>query len=273
MKKRLILLLLIIYNITFSQTQSKTKKVVQLIESQDIYINSATNIGGKTRTYYKIDLPDNTIEWYYSFTTTANPNNSGMKLLQQVSSLISANPLVNIAVSSISVESGVYPIDIFLFNKKGLDEFLKKDFFGSYEYSRPSHYTEGTSLNTKQGKIKINDIIRGTVFIGLRNPSINTGVNVKIEVVAIVEETIIDNSKWSKETKQKLYDLAINSILNTSLNNSQKEEYAYLMVSKITEKYVPDDFDQLAEFEIKNLLKKIMSECDKELNVNLSGNN
>ncbi|WNM18504.1 hypothetical protein [Flavobacterium capsici] len=222
-----------------------------------------TNIGGKTRVYYKIDLPPNTLEWYYIFTTTPNTNNNSLQLFTQLSNILYANSIASIAASSLSVSSGNAPVDVFLMNKKGLDAFLEKSIFGNYEYSRPSHFYEGTVLNAKDGKIKIDDLRSGTFFLGIRNPSLNTGVNVKFEVVAIIEETTSDNTKWSKDIKEKVYNHIINSLSSSDMEENAKIDFATCMMDEITKNISPSDFSELANYEILNILKKYSLTCDK----------
>ncbi len=261
MKKILLFIIISTSFTVYSQIRTKEKRTVQLIEPIESYINSATNIGGKTRIYCKINLPVNTVEWYYIFTTTPNENRKNLNLFNQVSTLLTVNPIANILTSALTVDAGVHPIDVFLMNNKGLEEFDKRDFFGGYEYSRPSHLAEGTLLNSKEGKVKISNINKGNFYLGLRNPSINTGVNVKLEVVAIVEEIIIDNSKWSKETKELLYDKLITDLKKSNLSEEKIQNCANCMMSKLTKELTPKDFSELANYEITEIVKKHKTDC------------
>ena len=261
MKKLLLLLYLLFIVPVFSQSKAQVRKSVQVLEPQSAYINSATNLGGKTRIYYKIDLPANTVEWYYVFTTTPNPQGGNSDLFKQISSMLTANPFAEIVASALFVDSGIYPVDVFLMNNKSLSEFNKKDIFDSYEYTRPSHYAEGTVLNSKEGKLKINDVNRGSFYIGIRNPSLSTGVNVKIEVVAVVEETVIDYSVWSKEAKETLYASIKSNYRNATKTAEKTESFAVCLMSKITKNYTPQDFANLASYEVTELLGKLTAEC------------
>lgn len=262
MKKILFFTISFLFSITvFSQTQTREKRTIQVIEPIESYINSATNIGGKTRLYYKINLPTNTIEWYYIFTTNPNTKGSNLKLLQQVTSLVTVNPIASIMVAALAVDTGVHPIDVFLLNDKGFEEFNKKDFFGGYENTRPSHFPEGSLLNSKEGKVKINNLNKGSFYLGLRNPSISTGVNVKLEVVAVVEEIITDNSKWSKQTKELLYDKLITDLKKSNLSDDKIQSFANCMMSRITKNHTPKEFSELANYEVAEILKKYNTEC------------
>lgn len=48
-----------------------------------------SGFGGKSRTSIKIDLPPNTMEWYYSFTTTEVENGTAnLNLAMQLSRML-----------------------------------------------------------------------------------------------------------------------------------------------------------------------------------------
>lgn len=226
-------------------------------------MNSATNIGGKTRVYYKINLPVNTVEWYYIFTTSPNIKGSNLNLFKQISTILVANPVASILANSLSVDSGEHPIDVFLMDNKGFSDFNEKGMFGNYANSRPSHYPDGSVLNSKEGKIKINNINKGSFYLGIRNPSINIGVNVKIEVVAIVEEVVTDNNKWSKETKELLYNQLIADLKKNNFSDEKIQSYANCLMTKITKEYSPKDFSEMANYEVTEIFNRFNSECNK----------
>jgi hypothetical protein len=140
----------------FSQVQTKTQKVIKILEPQSFYLNGGTKsmLGGNSRTGFKIDLPPNTVEWYYAFTTEPNKNNdqiiqldSQIDFIIQQTTGISEN-LLNL----IKIPIGQGLIDIFLTDRKGYDIFFKKDFFGTWEYTTPNHNIEGSRTNIKDGK-------------------------------------------------------------------------------------------------------------------------
>jgi tetratricopeptide (TPR) repeat protein len=83
------------------------------------------------------------------------------------------------------VPPGSASIDAYVFDQPNSDAFLQKvdNNGGRFYFSR-----EGSIENTRQGVIEIDDIKQGTVYLGLKNPSTLDGVNVVIEVAAVVEE-------------------------------------------------------------------------------------
>lgn len=218
MKKEILLFIaLVISAVTMSQEVVNKIEAVQIVKERQIYLNGGTRsaFGGKSREYIKVDLPLNTVEWYYSFTTT--PGQSGTKnlnLITQISAALAlnANPtgvslmasgLTKDFLKTVEIPQGSNSADIFLCDRTNIDKFLAKEdqsfLGGAFSYTM-----EGTVQNTKHAVVQINDITRGTVYLGLRNPSGLDGINITIEVVALVKkQEIVDNSEKIK--KAELY--------------------------------------------------------------------
>lgn len=275
--KKLLLILLLLPLQSFSQGKVLTKKVVQLIEPRQIFVNSALKPNGKTRVDIKIDLPPNTVEWYYSFTTTAALQaNNNLHLFAQVSRLYDPSGTSAAVLSYLSVPDGFAPIDIFLINNQGKNLFYQTKALGGYLYNDPGGFEEGTVKNHRQGKIKIDDIRQGTFYLGIRNPSMNTGVNVMIEVVAVVEETSFTLTEWSQETKEENFtfckDYFKSQGFDSKLSSMQFDDLAGCVMIKFTKKYTPEDMIKLASYEKKSLLLELSKSCDTELKTKLFTN-
>lgn len=190
-KQYLIITFLSCLNYLTGQTIQKERKVVQLTPQQSFYLNGGTRsyFGGKSRTYFKIDLPPNTVEWYYIYTTTPNiEKNQQLNLVPQLMKLMGSTSMAGFVLSSLTTPTGSGVIDIFLMNEKCKNNLMSKDYLGAWTYDDPGHFEEGSVMNSKEGKVVINDIKKGTVYIGFRNPSISTGININFEAAAIVEE-------------------------------------------------------------------------------------
>lgn len=217
-KTKLITFLILFINLNLFSQEIITKfESVQLIKPRVISLNGGMKsaAGGKSREYIKVDLPENTVEWYYSFTTS--PGVSGTKNLnlatQIAAMLASKTSVIGTALTttgitkevmkSIEIPAGTNSADIYLCDRTNIDKFLAKEdlnpFGGSFLFTM-----EGTVQNTKQAIVQINDITKGTVFLGLKNPSTLDGININIEVVAIVKtQTIVEKS--DNEKKAELY--------------------------------------------------------------------
>lgn len=173
----------------YGQTVKTKQYIKTIIQQRSVYLNGGAraSLGGKSRTTIKIDLPTNTKSWYYSFSTT--PGESGTKNLNlalQLSSLaLDPSGLTKSALSNVEVPSGSGSIDVYVFDQANSDLFLQKvdNNGGTFYFKR-----EGTVANTKQAVVDIDDFIEGTFYIGLKNPSSFEGINIFIEVVALIEE-------------------------------------------------------------------------------------
>lgn len=205
--KFLLTLLVFISNLAigFSQ-QFDTKRVEKiLIQNRSIYLKGGfrASFSGASRTSIKIDLPPNTIEWYYSFSTSKGENGTkNLELGLQLGALITdPSTLASTILSNIKVPTGVANADIYLCDRANIKGFMEKYDTNGGTYS---FYPEGTVQSTKQAVVKIDDIRSGTWYLGIKNPSTSTGLNINIEVVAIVEErTKIE--KTENQQKAELY--------------------------------------------------------------------
>lgn len=171
-----------------SQTIVKSKIVSPVIQQRLIALNGGarSSVGGKSRVPLKIDLPVNTLSWYYSFSTA--PGMSGtanLNLAVQLATLAMDPTFTSSSmIDAIKVPVGSGSIDAYLLDQNNADLFMSKvdNDGGQFQYFR-----EGSILNTKQGVVEIDEIRTGTVYLGLKNPSTFDGINVTIEVVAIQE--------------------------------------------------------------------------------------
>lgn len=205
MKKKYVLFILLISQFVTSQEVEVQREALQLIENRALYLNGGLNatFGGNSRAFIKIDLPPNTVEWYYTFSTSQGKSGTkNLTLAIQLASML-ADPtgLSSKAVSAFSIPNGETSADIFLLNQANLKGFREK-----YDQNGGtfSFISEGTVQNVKQAVVKIDDVKSGTWYLGLRNPSTTTGLNLNIEVVAITETKVLI-PKSDKQQKAELY--------------------------------------------------------------------
>lgn len=171
---------------------SQNLKTVTLIEQRAYSLNGGARsyMGGVSRTTIKIDLPKNTRRWYYSFTTS--PGADGTKLLKlglQVGAAVASGGLAAAAASAIDVPSGSGSVDVIVLPTEYRDAFINK------EDSKWRLYQDVSLQNAKQAVQSIDNNYGNSFYLGLRNPSAMSGINIMIEVVAVVEETTAENDK------------------------------------------------------------------------------
>ncbi|HPF10568.1 MAG TPA: hypothetical protein PLP62_03900 [Flavobacteriaceae bacterium] len=191
----------------WSQNYEIKREVKQLVRTRNIYINGGlrAEFGGKSRVFIPVDLPPNTVKWYYSFSTSRDENNAqNINLGLQLTAII-LDPTFSTAnvVSKIKVPDGVASADIFLMDKKNMEAFMDKadNNGGTFYFSE-----EGSVMNTKNAVVEIDDIKNGRMYLGLRNPSTTYGLNLSIEVVAITETKILIKKSENQE-KAEMYGM------------------------------------------------------------------
>jgi hypothetical protein len=180
-----IIVLIVIIPAKAQKTASPTYKVIPLTTKETFTLNSGGRalIGGKSRIPLLVELPPNTVEWYYAIVTTpekAPPPAIG--LADQLIKYLTPSGIASTFVSSLITQSGSGTCDVYLFaDQNNLNTFLSKR-------GQAHCLMSGTRENFSQGAVEIRDAVQGNYFLGLRNPSGLAAVQITIEVCAIVRE-------------------------------------------------------------------------------------
>jgi hypothetical protein len=186
---------------TSAQTlkQKTFVKAVTLWDENTYKLNGGarSSLGGTSRKAILINLPANTIEWFYSITTSTDGSttNDKINLGVQIATAIAAattgigkaaafTRLDQAAVNAIKLPTGSMPINSYVLDNVQGPNFLNKKSF-SYQIANE---------DLLQGTTRISYPTSGSWYIGIQNPSAFSAVNFKIEVVAIIRET-----KWVVE--------------------------------------------------------------------------
>lgn len=165
---------------------SENREPKKLIPKSTYYINSGTHSmfkGGKSRISIPINLPRNTIEWYYQIAAFRDPGRlenakESLNLLGNISNIFDPSGATEIGIKLLTGVPGSDVCDVFL-----LDAYNKLSFESKNQYS---YWEIGTRENIKEGIVKINKSIASQLYIGIKNPDSYHGIHVLIEVVAIV---------------------------------------------------------------------------------------
>jgi hypothetical protein len=210
MKKCVFLLIGIFVSLSLSAQTSY--KIVQKVKSihlpQNFYLNGGTRamLDGTSRTSIPVELPPNTVEWYYTFSTTSDANSvktqqTQLNLLSQLAKYLDPTGISGVAVGAIFTPSGSEACDVYLFDKANNDKFIDKD----DKWGNPFSYKiEGSRKSIKSGVVQIKHFDKGVYYLGIRNPSAFSSLFVTIEVVAIVEERVAI-TKTEAEEKYQIY--------------------------------------------------------------------
>lgn len=170
-------------------TKKKIYSPITIINKENFYINSGSNAsfkGGKSRIIVPINLPDNTVEWYYKYSGTRSSDEvskvkQSFNLFGELSKLIdNISPIgltTNIAINQLSQPPGSDVCDIYLLDYNNINPFLEKTNF--------SYILQGTRENLNSGNVKIVNSKQNQLYLGIKNPDSFYGINVLLEVVAI----------------------------------------------------------------------------------------
>ncbi|MBI1183487.1 hypothetical protein GC194_04415 [bacterium] len=162
---------------------------------QYFYINSGSNSlfkGGSSRITIPVELPAGTVEWYYTFSADRDEQQikkttGGLNLVGELTSALDQTGSLGFALSMLTTPPGGNVCDIYLldFNNSRMFEQKVDNNGGTFYYK-----TIGSRQNIKSGVVKITDLNSGIFYIGIKNPDRLYGINVTIEVAAVIlEET------------------------------------------------------------------------------------
>lgn len=194
LKFSLAALLMLLSFETYSQSTKKSQKIIKVVQERSIYLNGGTRaiFGGKSRVTIPVSLPEGTISWYYSFTTS--PGESGtanLNLFAQLSSIVlDPSGITKASLSQINIPEGSNSLDVYLIDQDNKSLFEEKEPF--------RHYPTGAVENTKSAIVDVNEPNSGSYYLGLKNPSSLDGLNVQIEVVALVQTEIKQTDEESE---------------------------------------------------------------------------
>jgi len=266
-KKYLLIVLLIFFFESFGQTVSKVRKVVSVMPQQTFYLNGGGRaiFGGKSRTYFQITLPKNTVSWYYTFTTKEGTKSTALNLVPQLARYFDPSGLTSLSLSAILSPTGSSSCDIYLMDRKNADAFLEKvdNWGGSFSYT-----ISGSRQNFKNGTVEINDKVNGICYLGFKNPSGSTGINITFEVAAIVEETITDNTVWSEETKSRFKNDFYSNFKKQNVEDDLAKELSECIILNIISKKNPIEYDAMTSTERQIFLKEAFDLCNRKIDGN-----
>ncbi len=192
MKTLFLLLIFCKSALSFAQITKPVYKVVPVITSHSFFLKGGSRaiIGNSSRQVLPIELPANTVEWYYTVTTTTNRKQClNSDLTGQLDKLLIRDlGITSNAFGTISVPGGSGLCDVYVMtNPNEVNKYVNK---------RPavSFLMNDSRQNYISGVIQVKDFLYGSCFLVLRNPSASQGLNVTVEVTAIVSSTAGNSS-------------------------------------------------------------------------------
>ncbi|WP_340201402.1 hypothetical protein [Ascidiimonas sp. W6] len=160
----------------------------QPLQQEKFYLNSRSNAlikGGKNRIIFPVNLPENTIEWFYVFTASRNEADiqntlKTFDLAGSLSKFIDQDRSLQNSVGNLSAPPGADICDIYLMDEKNARIFINKKEF-EYQLS-------ASRENYKSGIVEVSKNSKRKLFLGINNPDNIYGIHVSFEIIAIVKE-------------------------------------------------------------------------------------
>jgi tetratricopeptide (TPR) repeat protein len=262
MKLILTLFTLFLTTVSFAQITTKSISAVPLIEDRVYELDGGFFVLGTSRVLIPIDLPENTLEWYYVFTSYSNEdlvssNAAGINLLSQLSRIIDQSGTTAEALSFLLAPTGSSASNVYLFtDHTNAINFVNKtdqDIFPTYWSAR----LQGTIKSATQGKQRITETSNSRYYIGIQAGT--SPVIVHIEIVAIVDESTTDMTVWSAEMHDLIKDIVKDELIESEIPELAAIEMADCTIDKITKDYTPAVFFDFSE----DVLNKIIGEYYK----------
>jgi hypothetical protein len=168
-----------------SVSKKNIYKPISIQSMQEFTINSRAHVGGTNKETIPINLPPNTVEWFYKFSAFRNKAQvadvkNGLKLFDELSSLCEPEgKAVGIGVELLSTPPGTDYCDVYLLDEQNHIAFENGANWNSID--------EGNRLNLMFGKVQVKSAIGQMFYLGITNPSELWPISVIIEAVAITQ--------------------------------------------------------------------------------------
>ena len=252
--------------------QDTAYSVVTISPAQSFYLDSRimSNLNGRSRLALPVNLPEGIVRWYYSFAATESKNESleWVGLAGQLTKLIDKTGIASEVINRLVKPTGTSACDIFMLDTEGVSFFEQKE-------DKNLKYDKDFSRQNMTG---------GTVevwtknyrpAIGLSNPSLKTGIVVKIEITAVVAKSLknappvfLKQNSWSKTQKGDLWTQM--EFYFDGKKNNATEAVILCTMDSLTRTYSFEEYAALTEKEKHYRTMLLIQDCfEKSGNQNL----
>ena len=245
------------------------KEVSVPIYNDVVTLHSALHfgVGVESRKYISIQIPPNTVRWYYSFSAknTQSEANNSKNQSSLLSSLANASTHAVASLVSSGLQKTASSVDcsVYLLNSSSdINNFLKNNHYSIIKYCSREGFVSAQNVIVDGGHF-----LEGMQYLAIVNNNWQNAIYVNIQVVAVVQEPITDNG-WTIEDKQRFHDVVKQMLVDKgALNkttNDKLEDFLTCLIEYLKGQYSADEYNSLAQYEKTNAIKKGFSQC-KEL--------
>ena len=240
--------------------QDSAFTVVTISPAQSFYLDSRlmSNLNGRSRLTIPVSLPEGTVRWYYSFAASESKNEplEWVGLAGQLTKLYDRTGIASEVINRLVKPAGTTVCDIYVLNTEGVLQFDNKDdanLMVDKDFSR-QNMTGGIVEVWVKNKRPV---------LGLSNPSIKTGINVKIEISAVVSKfkpsnpVFLKEKTWNKAHKEELISKMTYAF--DGKKNNQTDAVTLCAIDSFAHIYTSQEYAMMTELE-KNY--KLMSRVE-----------
>ena len=168
-------------------TNSSKMKAVTVHASQTFKLNSVNYTfiagnGNNNNKSFKIDLPPNTIEWYYSFATSPEDKSAKLNLYAQLAASLAGVSTGTGAITATAINAVI-----------GTGNFCYV-----YLIDKNKRYPEFSKEKFKGGVVNVRNLNQDDLYLCFENKHSTNAVTITFEVVAIVEEGRDENHQKAR---------------------------------------------------------------------------
>ncbi len=253
------------FSMASAQVYETVEEVVPVLKQQTFYLNSTTRIGGKPRNAIKVTLPENTLEWYYMFTTSKRENSgANLELAKQVTDFVAKGLLgtnvVGIATSAVYRmvrPTGAGVVDVYVTDPAGRDQFFETS-WNVYKFDQPEIIIEdGSRENVRDATLVIKSPKAREAYLCFKNPSSIEGIYVTLEAVALVpRQAYVD--EWSAARKDELFQFCADAL---RYQPEAVPEVCDCFRSKVVSRFKPSEVRAMSNQERNVLSGGFLEEC------------
>ena len=212
----------------YSFLQTKAQQYMPVTD-ETLTVNSATSLSGHTRNTVEVDLPSHTIGYIYRMSVMPKGGNGSFESLFNVIKKIDPATAFTSSLMQYAIRNSEnYAVDAFVFNNTSdANEFYNKN-DNNWSACKSMPNRSNVCLATKE-------CLNKTLYFGFRNNNISQGLDVRFELVAIVDTTItqeyaytftidngstaqvryfisLDNKNWKEEVLNPGYEATFSGI-------------------------------------------------------------
>lgn len=249
------------------------EKAVSLIQPQEYYINSYLNLTGQSSLILEVDLPPNTIKWYYTVAAARTKelirfSKAQFTLLAQLTRIIDQTGTAAKALTLLTTPPGNDYCNVYLLASAGDAKAFNQEFsLKNYQF-----ISESSRENIVSGTVEVTqpERVKGKQYLGFYNPSAIYGVTMVVEVVAIIKEEKRING-WSAKEKEQLYTQNRAAFIENRMRGQWTEKQASdlyrCIIDKITATHTPFDLSAFATYELEEIIDQFVRICQTDLSI------